>query len=71
MTMVGRVASWLHSHVNLLCSLTKFIQSCNFLVLKAFRTLLLKAVSVIFDRSVRVKFTISFKISVLKEVDVL
>ena len=26
---------------------------------------------VIFDRSIRVKFTISFKISVLKEVDVL
>ena len=31
----------------------------------------LEAVSVIFDRSIRVKFTISFKISVLKEVDVL
>ena len=30
-----------------------------------------KRLSVIFDRSIRVKFTISFKISVLKEVDVL
>ena len=31
----------------------------------------LEAVSLIFDRSIRVKFTISFKISVLKEVGVL
>ena len=43
------------------------------LILTEFRidVLTYETVSVIFDRSIRVKFTISFKISVLKEADVL